>query len=509
MAEAKAEGKDTTVAFHNEINQYRRELLEPYLADSTFIFNLVDVAALRDKEEIEASHIMLPRTLDESANIRNKEILDSLKNEINNGASFAAIAREYSKDRSVERNGGYLGYIIAGKFPYAFETAVYETPEGEISEVIASPVGLHIVKPGKHRKSRGKVEVAHIMKMVSPNSEEAEKNSQKNLIDSIYQVVVANPDLFSELAIEYSDDKGSARNGGLLPYFGTGDVVPEFEEESFRLEVGEISQPIRTNYGWHIIKKLGTKPERDYSEIKNEVIKKIANSSDPRYSLVEAYKYKKLREKHGFGKGNEDLLIAEEEWQYANNEEYRNLINEYTDGSMLYEVSLDKVWNKAMEDNEGLNTYFKKHIGKYKWDTPYAKGVLVQAKTDSIGDLIKKECSGMSPDSIISYIKTHYSKDAIAEKIVMAKGVNGMIDHLMWGEKKVPARAKGYQTYFMLDGRIINQPEEMADVRGAVTTDYQEFLENEWVTEMKNKYKVEINKKELSKLRKKWQKVSM
>lgn len=501
VAEAKAHGKDTTEAFKKEIEQYRKELMEPYLVDSVLIYNYVDIAARREKEEVEANHIMLLKSQNPEKDKTKKLLLDSLREELKNGALFNEIAKNYSEDKSAQKNEGYLGYIVAGRFPYSFETAVYETPEGIISDIVESPVGYHIVKSGARRPSRGKIEGAHIMRMVGPNASEEQEIRQKEIIDSLYNILKINPDMFGDLAISFSDDKGSGKKGGLLPIFGTGEMVPEFESVAFSLSEGEISEPIRTAYGWHIIKKIASHPQRDITAVKEEVIKRVANPMDPRFSELQKDKFRRLHKKHGEDLSDEEVIIAEEKWQYENNDEYRNLINEYTDGSMLYEISLDNVWNKAMNDTEGLKQYFDKHKAKYKWNSPKAKGILVQVKNDSIGLKVREQCESLSPDSIVPYIKTNFAKEAVAEKFLSSKGENAMIDNILFNGPKTKTRIKGFDEYFILQGRILDQPEEMSDVRANVTSDYQEELENQWTKELQKKYKVEINKKELERIR--------
>ena len=572
VADAKAEGKDTTAAFRREMAQYRKELMQPYLADSAFIYTLIDTAFARENEEVEASHIMLLKTRDIGANLRSRQILDSLRTEIKNGADFKELASKYSQDRSVINNSGYLGFIASGRFPYSFESAVYETPEGEVSEIIESPVGYHLVIPGKRRPSKGKVEVAHIMKMIAKNSTPDIEEKQKSAIDSIYRLVIAEPDRFGELARTLSDDKGSARSDGKLPEFGAGEMVPEFEEASFNLAVGEISQPIKSQFGWHIIKKYGEKPSRTYDEVKQDVIKKISNPQDVRNEMINnnirenlRKKYKVARNQSSIDKmkeisgGRIDSLIytnwtqmpqsvatvadkeipisrvasrlskvvetrpevtdkliddainseievslteAEEEWQYDNNEEYRNLIREYTDGSMLYEISVEKVWDKAAKDQDGLENYFITHKGKYNWDQPYAKGLLVQVANDSIAGLIKNDVEGLPTDKKIEIIKSKYPGKAQVEKFIVPQGVNAMVDNAMFGGNPAKPKLKNYETFIILEGRLLQTPEEWSDVRGVVTSDYQEALESEWISELKNRYPIIVNEKEFKKLKK-------
>ena len=510
VAEAKALGKDTTESFRKEINQYKRELLQPYITDSTFIYSLVDVACDRDKEEVEVSHIMLLKTPNALKNKSNIALLDSLRKEIIAGASFTELAKEFSEDKSVVNNGGYLGYAPAGRFPYSFETAFFETPEGEVSEVVETNVGYHLVLPGKHRPSKGRVDVSHILTLVPKDAGEEIALQQKQLIDSIYNIVAVHPEYFESLATKYSDDKGSGKRGGKLPLFGAGEMVPEFEAVAFSLKDGEISAPFQTSYGWHIIKKYGSKPYKTYNEVKEEVVKRSSNPQDSRFFDIKNHEFAMLAKKHPEVKDNGDpksyrdaLLIAEEKWQYANNEDYRLLIDEYVDGSMLFEVSQEKVWDKASKDNEGLEKYFKKNKKKYKWTQPMAKGVLVQAKNKEVEEQIMAQCGAMSPDEAVAYIKNNFANDANAEKFVVSEGTVKMIDHKMFGGEPTIPKIKGYDCYFILDGRIITAPEEMNDVRGAVTSDYQEYLEKEWIKDLKKKYKITVYPAELTALKNK------
>lgn len=575
VADAKAEGKDTTADFRREVAQYKRELSRPYMVDSTYLNHLVDLAAERDKEEVEVTHIMLMKTRDMGANLRSQEILDSLRKEIHSANDMQILAREFSQDKTVSNNSGYLGYVSAGRFPFSFECAAYETPQGTVSEVFETPVGYHILMPGNKRPSRGKVNASHIMKLIPQKSTPEFALRQKQQIDSIYQIVKNDPSQFNRLAKELSEDKGSARQEGQLPEFGAGEMVAEFEEVAFELQPGEISEPVRSQYGWHVIRKNSHRPSREFDEIKNDVIKRASNPQDGRFDAMR----KKLREnlisKHGgyvnqaiidnmkdMSAGRLDsilyanwttmpvskekvasvkghdvtvadiarrlskiretrpqvsykyidnaveaeyekaLMEAEEAWLFQNNEDYRNLINEYTDGSMLYEVSVEKVWDRASNDEDGLMQFYTSHKDNYKFDQPHAKGLLVQAANDSIALEIKREISELSTDSIFKLIKSNYPGKASVEKFVLPRGVNPMVDYLVFGGKAVVPKNKNFETFFVVDSKIIEAPEEMVDVRGSVTADYQTELENEWVAEIRKKYPVVINRKEVEKLKK-------
>ncbi len=571
VADAKASGIDTTAAFRKEMAQYRRELAQPYLTDSLFLNRLVEEAAERGKEEVETSHIMLGKTRSEAENMKLKARLDSIRGAIIAGADFGEMAKRFSADRGSSARGGYLGYVVANRFPYTFEIAAYDTPAGEVSEVIETPMGYHLVKTGKRRPAKGKVHASHIMKMAQRNATPEEKARAKASIDSIYAIVKANPALFADIAKSESDDRGSAMKGGELPWFGPGEMVPEFEATAFALADGEISEPVESQYGWHIILTHGHKGAPTAEELRPELLNRFSSPQDGRWVVIRDHNKERLAAKHnakinqatvaslkeaatngidstftakcsgianlplleigkksvpvseylvtisGFSEpdaaaaasaidNSVDAFFAnqlnkeEQDWLYANNADYRNLLNEYHDGSLLYEVSVQKVWDKAAKDKEGLDNYFRTHKDNYSWTSPHAKGILVQTVNDSVAEEIRRRMDTLPGDSILPKIRKEFKGKAAVERVLVEQGGNPMVDNILFGGPAVTP-SSNYTVYFMYNPRVLNAPEEVNDVRGAVTGDYQTELENLWVDELKAKYPVKVNEKELKKIK--------
>ena len=222
VADALEQRLDTLPSFRQEMEQYKADLATPYTTDSLYLNSLVKEAYDRSREEAEAFHIMLVK----GDNFKEQKIArqkaDSILNLLKNGEDFAEIAAQYSVDRGSNGNGGRMGYIVSGRFPYAFEKAAFTLKPGEISEIVESPQGYHILKGGNKRPARGTVFVEHIMKMVPPTATAEQQAAAKASIDSIYNAVIADPDKFEDLARELSDDKGSGRQGGKLNWFGAG-----------------------------------------------------------------------------------------------------------------------------------------------------------------------------------------------------------------------------------------------------------------------------------------------
>lgn len=568
VADAEAEGIDRTEAFSNEYDGYRRELAEPYLRDQQVEDSLINVVYNRMKEDVDVSHIMLANQGPGINPGEQKARLDSIRTAILGGSDFEELARRFSIDRSVTRNGGHMGYIAAAKFPYVFEDAAYDTPTGQISPVIETPFGYHIVKVHGRRPARGQVLVEHILKLTQGlNPEEAER--KKEQIDSIAGVLAAGAD-FEDVARRESEDPGTRPNGGKLGWFGTGQMVPEFEEASFSLSDGEISAPVQTAYGYHIIKRLegkGVEPMETMAPIIKQVLQRDERAQLPRKRKVAALRKKygvapyydalaKVKEEIVANGGLDSVLAAkytasntpiakiggskiplseimaeislplpgDAEAQAARFEEllgenldnnaveaernnlakenadYRNLLNEYRDGMLLFEVSDRKVWQKAKQDKEGLAAFFEANRDKYRWEKPKYKGYVVFATSDSLLNAAKSFLGQreISSDSLQTELRKQFGKDVKIEKVIAAQGENAITDFLGFGAVKPEPKGK-WAHYFPYRDKVLEAPEEPADVRGAVTGDYQNELERQWIEQLKKAYPAKVNKKVLKK----------
>lgn len=297
VADARAEGIDTTAAFLKETEQYRHDLAAPYLTDSLYINQLVKEAYDRTKEEVEAYHIMLFKTRDAAVNVALRNRADSIAGVLRAGGDFADLAARFSQDRGSNTKGGRMGWIVSNTYPAAFEIAAYTLPEGGISEVVESPVGYHILKGGKHRPARGKVKVSHILKLTQGKDAEGQARAKAE-IDSLYTVVMANPNDFNNVATANSEDRGSARQGGMLPAFGAGEMVAEFDSVAFSLADGEISKPVETAYGYHIVRRYSHEDVPALDKMKPQLVAKITSPQDPRYRLVRDHQTEAFAKKH-------------------------------------------------------------------------------------------------------------------------------------------------------------------------------------------------------------------
>lgn len=573
VADAKAAGLDTTAKFRKEAEQYRHDLATPYLADSVYLNQLVDEAYARSRKEAVAKHIMFFKSPNPEHNLQMKAKADSLKQVLDNGGNFEELARQYSQDKRSAVNGGTMGYIVSGQYPYGFEVAAFATPEGSVSDVVESPQGYHILKGGHKRDARGRVKVSHILKLARQESDWARAKEQ---IDSLYQVVTANPEKFNEIATTNSDDRGSARQGGQLPWFGAGEMVEEFDSAAFALKKGEISKPVKSQFGYHIIMKQDERDPLPKEAVKKQTLARMSSPQDERYTLIQKHQTERFAARHKaqvnqsgldavndyvakngidslfYAKwlgndGNITLMTAdgnkysvadfvakfngvkqsnpvaakeiidanldswmngiltglEEEALAKSEPDYRNLLKEYVDGSLLYEVSVLKVWDKAAKDIPGLEKYFAENRMKYKWDTPHVKGVFVQAANDSVATAIKDLARGAAEDDIVPALRKQFKNQMAAERILVPKGSNAMVDYVAFDGPVAPSSIEKYPVMFMLNKRILTVPEEMQDVKGLVTSDYQNMFQEQWENDLRKKYNVKVNKKVLKSVNRK------
>lgn len=570
VAEAEAEGLDNNDSFRSEYATYCRDLAQPYIVNPLFREELIETTYQRMGEEVDVSHIMIPLANGKNEIARQKHFLDSIREEILAGRTdFYTEADKYSIDPGVKRNHGHMGVITGGRYPFAFEDAAYNTPVGEISEVIETPFGYHIVYVNGRQPASGEVMVQHILKLTQGLPEERQAE-QKAAIDSIYQLLIEGAD-FDAIARVESEDPGSARQGGRLDWFGKGRMVPEFEAVSYQLEDGQLSEPFATTYGYHIVKRLGHRGLPSLEDVHKAIGQMI--DRDERQFIPQRRAAKQLREKYNaalvtknidaveteisqagtldsalivrlksdnrpvltFEKSIKPLTIAdvfesinparqmeadvacnfvdqrveeiadeavmnaERELIASENPEYRNLLNEYRDGMLLFEVSDANVWDKSKADKEGLENYFKVNRNKYTtWTAPKFKGYVVFAINDSIAQSAENylKDNNVAPADITEVLKNEFGKNVRVERVLAAQGENEIIDALAFGGTMPELKGK-WGALFVYNGKIVDQPEEAADERGAVTADYQAYLEANWLKELKKKHKVKVNEKVL------------
>lgn len=259
---------DTNAKFKKELNGYRKQLAKPYFTNEEISEELVEEAYQRKLKDIRASHILITcdkhalpsdtlKAYNKAMDIRKKALKEP---------DFGKLAVTYSQDPSArdikatentpgrKGNHGDLGYFTVFDMVYPFETGAYNTPEGEISMPIRSDFGYHIIKVTSVTDAMGTINASHIFLQLSPDATEEEVQAMKTKADNIYKEIMDNDGKrWNEAVMKYSDDRGSASRSGVLTPFTVSRIVPEFIEALKQLQPGEISKPVRTSYGYHII----------------------------------------------------------------------------------------------------------------------------------------------------------------------------------------------------------------------------------------------------------------
>ena len=552
LQDAKDLKLDTVPSYLREFKKYKKQLIEPYLKDRKVTDALVKEAYNRMKEEVDASHILitLPPNASPKDTLKAYNTLIEARNKILNGEKFEDVAKKYSKDPSVKSNGGKLGYFSAFAMVYPFESAAFNTKKGEISMPFRTQFGYHIVKINDRRPSKGEIKVAHIM----IREKKDDPNYAKKQITDIYNKFKQG-ESFEKLAKQYSDDKMSAIKGGVLKRFSYGRMIPSFADVAFSLkEKGDVSKPFQTKFGWHIVKLIDKYPVKSYEELKDFLTKKIekgdrsivlgksmANKlkkkyqvtlnkdvltnylNNPKDSLLDAKilfnikdkKYSIANLKSFLSKRHnatyKDFVNKSVTDYYKNhladeNPEFKNTLQEYKDGLLLFDLLQKKIWNKAEKDTVGLEAFYANNKDKYKWKK--------RVKADIASCTRKEKCQ-----VVRNLLKANKTVDEIKDVVNEGATIHVLFTSGTFetDSSKLPKNMeiKKGVTNVLTDGKNdfkvvrVNEvlPEsnkELDEARGKVISDYQDYLEKEWISNLHKKYQVKLNKKQVKKLKKKY-----
>jgi len=558
IADAKSEGFDKKQSYLDEYEKYKNQLIDTYLLDKKVTSELLEEAYSRTKEEVKAQHILVRVTGQDTLSALNQirefrarflnESFETLKKSIHNGNAI------FVED---------LGYFSAFKMVYDFENAAYNTPIGEISQPFKTQFGYHVVKVLDKRPSKGQAEAAHIM--ITNKSNDTEQTAEQR-INELYRLIEQG-ESFENLAKQYSEDKSSAVNGGKLKPFKSGEINSElFVDTAFSLDVGAISNPIQTKYGWHIIKLLDKKPIESFEQLKFDLDKKVKRDSRSQVikkrmlaSIMNQYQvqapksntistfYKKNKDESGWilneslsfenqlikiknrvlsygdflsflnnnsktKKSLEDhynTFLENNVMQYKKdqlpfeNAEYANVLREYEEGLLLFDIMEEKIWNRAKNDSLGLLEHYKSNASKF-------------ISPKNISGTIARSDKKSTLKKVKNLWDKNISNDEVS-KVVNAKNQNVIFSSGTFeiGSSLLPKNAvfeTGISKIFDLDDsyvvlNILNQqPEKVLsfeDARGAVISSYQNLLEQNWIEVLRAKFSFSVNQNVLNELKQK------
>ncbi len=586
VKEAEALGYDTVTSYKNELAGYREQLAEPYFVNENIIESLLEEAYKRYQEDIRASHILIkvgPSAMPEDTLVAYNKIM-AAKNRIAKGESFEEVAKEVSDDpsardraaqngKTMPGNGGDLGYFTVFDMVYPFESGAYKTQKGQVSSPVRSDYGYHIIKVTDRIPAQGSIEVAHLFLQMPENATYQDSVSLKLRIDSLF-IRIEEGESYDDLVKQYSDDKGSAARGGMLPKFNVNRMVPQFIQTISTLrDSGDISSPVQTFYGWHIIKLISKSGIKSFEEEKENLSKRLKKDSraqkskdviirdikkdygfkvnekglNKMYGMVdstifegkwsapegdlsgtvftlgkESYSQKQFAD---FIAANQDIAKEENINEFVNKKfteftnkeckiyedkrleqkypEFKAIIKEYRDGILLFELTNNKIWTYATKDTTGLKNYYEQHKNEYMWDVRLDASIYTFTDSTYADKARKLAAEGKTDDEVLAAINNDSLKVLRIEHKKYQSKDNSLIDSIKW-KKGISENTveKGKIVFVVVHDKVEPEPKTFDEARGLITAGYQEYLEKEWIKELKAKYPVVIHQDVLSTLTK-------
>ena len=574
VMEAESLGLDETEAFKTEFEGYRKQLSQPYLVEKDVQEGLIKEAHDRMQWMVSASHIlvMVDPEASPADTVKAFRKISTYRDSVLKGGDFGQVARKYSQDPSAKDNLGYLGYFSAFDMVYPFESAAFKTNVGTVSKPVRTSFGYHILKVHDKIKNSGKKSIAHIIIRIGPQYSAKDTAQAKSKINEIYQKLQAGED-FATLASSYSDDGTSSKRGGDL---GDGRLIPQMEEIKLKLKEGEYSEPFNTAFGWHIMTVTKAEPMKSFEESQTFLKSKI--SRDARSYLSREKLISRVKSDYGFifnqsavdkfngtikdvnvyskgfwkpvdsihngiktntlfSLGQDDMkktatmgdfmdfylnnrkgtdgktveavtsklmkkfveqeVLAYEEAQLPNKyPEYRELVKEYRDGILLFTLTEDKVWRKAVEDTTGLKNYYEANKEKFQaGERVKVKEYEADNKESlmKVQDLLDKGTADKDIDVLVNKesslnlkIRTlTYEKGTDKPGVdIYGKPIGYRTDIVKVGEK---------HKIVMVMGSFGAGFKTFEESKSEAITQYQNYLEESWLAELEKKYPVKVN----------------
>lgn len=561
VLDAESLGMDKQEAFIEELNGYRNRLAERYLMEREVSDKLVKEAYERSLKIINASHILVLCSADASPadTLAAYQKITSIRSKALNGTPFHELAATYSEEPGSAEGKGDLGNFSAFQMIYPFETAAYQTAEGQLSEIVRTPFGYHLIKVHDVKANPGQVEVEHILVASSEAANETEALASQTQAVEIYKRLLQGAD-FTSMANQFSDDKNSSGNGGISQVLTAGQSDKVLEKVAFTLnKAGDISAPVKTTMGWLIIRLIRKVPLPAFDQVEVQLRNRIA--ADERSVLGKDIFISRLKKQYDFKeegwiksnpealeaklssseKNENELLftfsnekvvfseflkfIALEKQGEQNTQglykkfvqnkltsfenqhleekypEFRFLLNEYSNGILLFNLSEQKIWNLAPADSSRLESFYKSRSDIYSWKERADARVYMTGSADNL-KMVKVLLSQNKTDAeILAVINRPNPLNLVITAGLFERGSHMFVDRAEWKNNKDSEINIGNAFVLVKINKVL-QPsvKTFAEIEGVLLTDYQQYLESVWLKELKKKYSVRINQAELKKI---------
>ncbi|MDG1729956.1 MAG: peptidylprolyl isomerase [Algibacter sp.] len=572
LKEARSLGLHEKPSYLRELSSYKKQLAKNYITDSKVTDELVNEAYERMSYEVNATHILVK--VDENAKPQDtlaaynnitklreralKEGFENLREKVHNGKTVF---------------GEKLGYFGGFRMVYKFESVAFNTNVGDVSEPFRTRFGYHIINVLDKRKSRGERTVSHIMVVEKKEDSLAEKPEVR--IQEIYKKLNQGEG-FESLAKQFSDDKNSAPNGGKLKPFSSGQIrAKEFEDVAFNLEnVGDVSEPFKTDFGWHIVKLNNKKPIPSFDAMKPELVEKV--KKDDRSKLIDNALISKLRNKYNIrdeqpnldyfvsilnddyfkrtwklpkdfdGKQslvqignkqfsnndfgvylansqrdttikvplkslvsnkyeaflNDSLIKYQEDNLEFENEDYADIVSEYRDGLLLFDLMENTIWNTAKTDSIEIAKFYEENKANYVKPKQIDAVVASSTKQKTLRKVSKLLTEDMEIDRIKSLVNSNDKIDVIFTSDIMDDTHQALPENFEFN-KGISKIYKHNDAFVLVKVKDILPKEQKTfeESKGNVVNDYQNFKEENWLNNLSEKFKIEVNQNVLESIK--------
>ncbi len=383
------------------------------------------------------------------------------------GKRFEKIAQKHSDDQFVKNNHGEIGYFTAFNMDYSFESAAYQQKIKEYSKPIRTQYGYHIIQVMDKIPNPGKVKIRHIL--LEFNKHNILQTKQQ--IDSIHSAL-RKENQFEKLAKKHSTDRKSAKSGGMLPWFGLFETHPQIEKAAFQLKVkNEISEPVKTEFGYHILQLVNRKNYSTLEECKEEISQLISRDN---------------RSKPNSGKL---LSNIKKEYQFKENREL--LSNFYS----ILDYAYADLWEPLFiiggieYSQEDFAAYLSQQASKdiYENFIEYINRVYDNFSNNSILAFYKKEL--LENNSDLKILIQNYKNEILVKNITKQK---------VW----FPATNSQFNLleFYQKNRNKYDKNVDFENLKFNVVADYKAHLKADWERNLRSEYKIEISQSTLNKI---------
>jgi len=563
VLDAEALGMHKEQAFIDELSGYRNRLADRYLLEREVSDQLVKEAYDRSLKIINASHILVLCASDATVKdtLAAFEKITSIQSKALAGTPFDELAATYSEEPGAASTRGHLGNFSVFQMIYPFETAAYKTPANQVSGIVRTRFGYHIIKVHEVKLNPGKVDVEQIVIAASGAENSTDTSSARAKAHEIHKRLMQGAD-FTTLANQFSDNHSSLGSGGKPQEMAPGQLDKVLEAAAFALKnPGDISAPVKTQDGWRIVRLVRKIPMPAFDQVKEHLRNRVAADSRSVLGqdvfidrLKKQYQFKEdesikdniealisklsSAEKNGndllFTFGTEKVVLSDFlkfialEKQESQNiaglykkfvqskltsfenqhleqkyPEFKFLLNEYRDGILLFNLSEKKIWNVTAADSSNIRTFYKSKIASYSWKERADVQIYMAGSAEDLQKVKTLLSQDKTDAEVLATMNLSNPINLTVTRGLYERGNHMFVDRAKWQQNSDSEIIIGNAFVLVRINKIIPPSvKPFAEIEGLLMADYQKFLEDNWLKELKSRFPVKINYAELKKISK-------